>query len=100
MSCHRHAIEHAIRRYIAMLGGECPASARNQRRPREEAAAYGLGMCRALAAIEEIDGAGHSVSVALAADVVRAARGAKSPVAPRQSVARIPTRRARGALTK
>jgi hypothetical protein len=77
MSAHRDAVEQAIERYVAMLRREAPASAQHQRRPREEAAAYGLGLCRALAALEEADGVTCRRSVALAVEVVAAARAAQ-----------------------
>lgn len=77
MSAHRDAVERAIWRYVAMLRREAPASAQHQRRPREEAAAYGLGLCRALAALEEADGVACQRSVELAAEVVAAARHAQ-----------------------
>jgi len=85
MSAHRDAVEQAIERYVAMLRREAPASAQHQRRPREEAAAYGLGLCRALAALEEADGVACRRSVALAVEVVAAARAAqRAEIAPKR----------------
>lgn len=77
MSAYRDAVEQAIERYVAMLRRDAPASAQHQRRPREEAAAYGLGLCRALAALEDADSVACRRSVALAVEVVAAARAAQ-----------------------
>lgn len=72
----RTAVESAIERYVASLRREGPASCNNQRRPREEAAAYGLGMVRALAAIEDELNVANRSSLALAVKVMDAARDA------------------------
>ena len=77
----RKAIECALERYLETLRRDAPASCANQRRPREEAAAYGLGMARALAALEDADGIAGGRSVALAVEVIRAARDVTVPEA-------------------
>lgn len=81
----RKAVESALERYLETLRHPAPASCAHQRRPREEAAAYGLGMARALAAIEDADGIAGGRSVALAVEVIRAARDVTVQDAPKSS---------------